>query len=285
MPELVSHYGEPFGDSSAIPTYYVSKMASNHVKMVLSGDGGDELFCGYRRYDYWKTLCENSIKLNFQEIKKLCSQILHGERLLKKDSLESYLKMVQYLGSDLRSKLWKSEYENFICKSISDFETEYSKTKKLGYLHKAQYFDMKTYMPYDCLTKVDIASMCHSIEVRTPFVDKEVLKFALRLPIGETYCRTSEYGFQGKFLLKEMLAKDLGKDFVYRTKRGFSIPLQNWLQDENNLACKMKNNLLSDSTMISNFFKKDVIKRIVESNNQYHIYVLIFLEEWLHQNI
>ena len=268
LPELVSHYGEPFGDSSAIPTYYVSKLASDYVKMVLSGDGGDEIFCGYDRYKGWNDFCLRRV-FPFSK---------------NNSSLQNYYPFIQYLGNDLRHTLWKKKYKNTSCRPVDFFEEEYKRTKRFHHLQKAQYIDLKTYLPFDCLTKVDIASMCHSLEVRTPFVDQKVLQTASFLPIETNFTYSAKYGFQGKNLLKKILMRKFNEDFVYRHKRGFSIPLGTWLKNKNNLAYKLKKNLLSKETKIKDLFEMSVIRQIVESNNQYHIYVLIFLEEWLQQN-
>lgn len=281
LPELVNHYGEPFGDSSAIPTYYVSRLASDYVKMVLSGDGGDELFCGYPRYIAWNN-AENTCNSIKYQLRKIRNILASGGKTLA--LLNDWLLYVQYLGRDLRKDLWKNEYKQYSSLPLEYFNEICKQTSCFSHLQKAQYIDLKTYMPFDCLTKVDIASMCHSIEVRTPFVDKEVLNLAMNLPQKVTFAETKQYGTQGKYLLKQIMEDRFGSDFVFRKKRGFSIPLNRWITDESNYAYKLKMNLLSPSTKISQFFNTDILKRIVESNNQHHIYVLIFLEEWLNQN-
>ena len=179
LPKLVQHYGEPFGDSSAIPTYYVCKMARQHVTMVLSGDGGDECFAGYNTYRSWMAWLNQEEKPLWKRFAYPIAQRLKPQRYPpRKPKLESWFKFITHIPSDLRSQLWREEYRELTTYPIELFEREKPKIADYTWSQKAQYIDIKTYMPGSILTKVDVASMLNSLEVRTPIVDTKVFEFA-----------------------------------------------------------------------------------------------------------
>lgn len=285
LPQLVKHYGEPYGDSSAIPTYYVSELASNYVKMVLTGDGADELFVGYPRYNAYKKCMERTGKsCVFRHIKETFRGNKIGQLRVQREGLNKWLSNVCYMELDVRNSLWKQEYQHLVNSPLEIFENVYDESKTMGDINRAQYIDIKTYLPNDILTKVDIASMMHSIETRTPFIDIKVLELALRIPEKCNWMENEKYGFQGKVLLKEILKKDFSEDFLLRKKRGFSMPLNRWLEDENNYAYQLKKALTSSNAKINNFFCKEGIEKVVNGTHAGSIWLLIFLEEWLQQN-
>lgn len=233
FPELLKHYGEPFGDSSAIPTWHVSKLARAHVPMVLSGDGGDELFAGYLSHKNW---LENSpgayIKGQFKQNRFVAgARGLAGytRRFLKEGSfnlLEEWYPKFSYSTAQTRQSFWNDAYHGLIQKENFLFEKIHAQASSMQRLDYAQFMDINTNLPGHILTKVDIASMYHGLEVRTPILDREVLELAARIPTNEKYNPVESS--PGKYNLKRLLGKDFDRDFIYRKKQGFSIPKHKW---------------------------------------------------------
>ena len=283
LPKLVKHYGEPFGDSSALPTYYVCELAKKHVTMVLSGDGGDECFAGYNSYINWMKF----MPINYRSgLKKTIYPYLEKflpMRYPKKDTLSYWLSHVEYLDSNWRTKLWKDDYKLVQKPNPEGFEDFFMGTKNFSLANKVQYMDAKTYMPYDILTKVDIASMCHSLEVRTPLIDKEVWEFACTIPEEININKTTRGNWEGKLLLKQLLEKHFPQEFIYRKKQGFGIPLSKWFSDEGQLREKLNDSVLSKNSQISHLFNEKAIEDLLRSQNTSGMWLLLFLEEWLGQ--
>ncbi len=282
LPKLVKHYGEPFGDSSAIPTYYVCELARKHVTMTLSGDGGDEVFAGYDSYVNWMQYMPINYREGFRKTIYPYLEKIMPARYPRKDTLNNWLHHIEYLNKDWRAQLWNEDYKAAIVQSPNGFEELYEKTKRLSLANKVQYMDMKNYMSFDILTKVDIASMAHSLEVRTPFIDKKVWEFAATIP--EEFNINNKSGrWNGKLLLKELLEKDFSKDFVYRKKQGFAIPLGKWFTNEGELKNILHEKLLSSDSNLNIYFNNKSIEHLLNSSNIGGMWLLLFLEEWLHQ--
>lgn len=282
LPKLVKNYGEPFGDSSCIPTYYVCELAKKHVTMVLSGDGGDECFAGYATYLDWIKYMPIQYRTGLK--KKLypyLEKVLPG-RYPKKDTLDFWLQQINYIETDIRSQLWKPEFKSEFSTSPEGFETYFKTTEKISLVNKVQFMDMKTYMPYDILTKVDIASMIHSLEVRTPLIDKNVWEFAATIP--EEFNINNQSGeWRGKILLKKLMEKNFGPDFVHRKKQGFAVPLSKWFATEGQLKEVMEEKVLGKNSHLHQYFNKETILQLTEQKHTGAIWLLLFLEEWLEQ--
>jgi asparagine synthase (glutamine-hydrolysing) len=282
LPDLVNHYGEPFGDSSCIPTYYVCELARKHVTMVLSGDGGDECFAGYNSYLNWLKYMPQNYKVGFKKMVYPIQEKLFPSRYPKKDTLENWIGCNEYLNLNWRTKLWKDEYKSSIAVFPEEFEHQFNLTKSFSLTNKVQYMDMKTYMNFDILTKVDIASMMHSLEVRTPLIDKEVWEFAASIP-EEFNINKNSGEWRGKLLLKELLGKNFPDEFIHRKKQGFSIPLSKWFSGKGELNQLLQDKLLSKNSLLNNYFNADTINTLVKTNNTNGLWLLVFLEEWLCQ--
>ncbi len=282
LPKLVKHYGEPFGDSSAIPTYYVCQLARKHVTMVLSGDGGDECFAGYNSYtNYMKYLPINDRVGIKKIIYPLQEKLLPG-RYPKKDTLETWIANMSYLQNDWRTKLWKPEHHKHISTLPEGFEALYSRTKKYSTVNKVQYIDMKTYMNFDILTKVDVASMMHSLEVRTPLIDKAVWEFAATIP--EEFNINNKSGeWRGKLLLKELLQKNFPTEFIHRKKQGFGVPISKWFAHQGELDVLLQDRILSKNSLINSYFDQKAIRGLQDENHSGALWLILFLEEWLAQ--
>lgn len=280
LPELVKHYGEPFGDSSAVPTYYVSKLASEHVKMVLSGDGGDEALAGYRTYCKWKTfeLIEGESKLK-GALYDQASKFLPS-KFKPRHSLEKWLTYIHYIDNNWRRKLWRPEYAGVINEKLVEFEEFYSRTKGFDFIQRHQYMDLKTYLPYDILTKVDAVSMIHSLEVRTPLVDVEVWNLATRIPLEYNMKKDGDM-YSGKHLLKKILEKNFPKEFVHRQKMGFAIPISKWFDGGNTTGTQIREMLTASDSQLGQYFSPEGIDALLDTDNFGGIWLLLFLEYWL----
>ena len=142
--------------------------------------------------------------------------------------------------------------------------------------------DSKTYMSFDILSKVDIASMMHSLEVRTPLIDKNLWELATTIP--EEFLVNNKNGkWEGKLLLKKLMEKNYSDDFIYRKKQGFAVPLSKWFSDENEYKLLIENKLLSPNSLLAKYFNADIIAELVANKHTHAIWMLLFLEEWLTQ--
>jgi asparagine synthase (glutamine-hydrolysing) len=287
LPELVRHYGEPFGDSSAVPTYYVSKLARNSVPMVLSGDGADEIFAGYHSYAKWMRFLDINNHPPFwkRELRHMLSRFFperYPYRPRYGDGLEQWLSIIQYIDGPLRSRLWKKPYKDAYVKTPSEYIELYEKVRELTPLKRAQYMDIKTYLPYAILTKVDVASMMHGLEVRTPITDYKVYEFAASIP-NNMNLKKINGDYQGKYLLKKLLSEMMPDSFLYRKKMGFAMPIKNWFSSEGEYRKEVESRLLGDGSELKEFFDSKIIHSIIQSGRFGNIWLLLFLEEWLRQ--
>lgn len=228
IPKLAGMFGEPFADSSQIPTYLVSKMTKEHVTVSLSGDGGDELFCGYTSYESVSRIW-NKIKAIPYFIRKPCSSLVLHSPLAKK---QIYRTKGTLLGAKGPGRLYEISYETEpltkkISKSHGNCPYKYNQYEE-GFLeevnHNVMLMDMLMYHPDDILVKVDRAAMAVSLETRVPMLDKDVVEFAWSLPIE--YKRE---GKTGKKVLRDVLYRYVPKEMMERPKKGFSIPIDKWL--------------------------------------------------------
>ncbi|MDI1355069.1 MAG: asparagine synthase (glutamine-hydrolyzing) [bacterium] len=278
LPDLVRHYGEPFGDSSCIPTYYVCKLAKQHVTMVLSGDGGDECFGGYPSYSAWM---RNIDLITDRSLKGRLKAVLNPGASARKE-LDEWMQIIQCLNLDWRNKIWNKEINKGGRIEESIFASLYKQTSKMGYANKVQYMDMKTYMPFDILPKVDVASMMHGLEVRTPLIDRKVWEYAAGIPEEMLINKTSG-NWEGKLLLKQLLEKDFRSDFIYRPKKGFAVPLSKWFSSNGELSQVIQEKVLAKDSLINTIFDVEVVAQIYRENNLDAVWLLLFLEEWLNQ--
>lgn len=281
---ILDVYDEPFGDSSAIPTMMVSEMAAQHVKVVLSGDGGDELFWGYNRYKWAKRLQSPMLST----FKKPLSYILDATGKTKLKYLASNLKSkkgkfashlfsqqaLQFSEDNLQSLL------NVDLFSLSKYQETFTRNgASCGQIENQTLFDTKYYLPDDNLTKVDRASMLYSLEARVPLLDHNIVEFALNLPHQYKLAGSTE-----KHILKEVLYKYLPKDYFERPKQGFSIPLAQWLKgDLKFLQEEYLSQQMIESHGILNFNSIQSIKEEFNKGNHYHfnkLWSAILLQKW-----
>lgn len=252
IPEIASHYDEPFADSSQLPTYLVSRLAASEVKVVLTGDGADELFYGYKRYEIAKRLWSlsrmlpQSARLGLSGQLEMVSNALSNtdskmlqfvtKKLLKGNptklgALADLLKTKSFLhfyDSIISNHKSPERYMKEVCKGVALFsETQPSLAGVAGddIANCMMVLDFLTYLPGDILCKVDRASMANSLETRAPMLGREVVDFALGLPMD-----LKVRGKDQKWLLKQGLAKHVPRHLTDRPKKGFSVPLDVWLR-------------------------------------------------------
>ena len=237
LPELVQMYDEPIADSSTIATYYVSKLAREHVTVALSGDGGDELFAGYPRYvddrkDAILSRLPQSLKLLLASAGEQLPTSLRVKKYLRyltKSDTQRYIQRAGVFPLDMREGLYTQELRHKLQlpAAYALFEHCLEKKANASLLEKMLYLDLKTYLPHDILFKVDIASMVNSLEVRVPFLDHEFVEFVTGMPL-HLKIRDNEQ----KYLLKKLLSKYVPHNIWDKEKRGFGIPLKHWLRKD-----------------------------------------------------
>ena len=278
LPTLVEHYGEPYADSSAIPTYYVSKETRKHVTVALNGDGGDESFAGYERYAAMrmaekyhklpailrKTLIEKAVNLiPTSEIKRSRARDL--KRFVKAASLprvERYFRWVSAIDRTAKAEFYTDEFSQQI-KSYDAADVLgnwFSKANGSGVLDAALLTDQMTYLPNDLLVKVDIASMANSLEARSPFLDHKVIEFAASLP-ESLKMRSAET----KSLLKKVAARLVPREAIYRRKMGFGVPVGSWFRT--NMKDFVRSVLLSEKSLSRGIIKPEVLRRNIERSH------------------
>ena len=292
LPSLVRHYGEPFGDSSAIPTYYVAQLAGNHVKMVLSGDGGDELFAGYSRYEDL-VYTHRKPAGHYRRLRHSIANASRSVGMLKPlpSPAATWFEMVTGVSSDELEQLWRPDYRGLVTNTGEWFHEQCNRLPKVDLCSQFQYLDITTYLPDDILSKVDIASMYHGLEVRVPLLDHVFLETVAQIPSdlklkqSET-TNGSRAPMVGKYLLKKTAERFFSKEFLNRPKRGFEVPIKTWFANE--LRSELEERLLDPSNKMSEFFElkhiRSLISEHVSSSNQTaRLWSLVFLSEWFAQ--
>jgi asparagine synthase (glutamine-hydrolysing) len=245
MDKLAWHYDEPFADSSAIPTYWVSKVARKRVTVALGGDGGDEILAGYRRYRldqfenklraYVPPLLRSAV---FAPLGRWYPALAWAPRLfrgkatfqsLSRGPLEGYFNSISYFRPDEKSKLFTREFLQSLqgYETIDLFREHYNRADTNDLLSRIQYLDIKTYLPDDILAKVDRASMAVSLEVRAPLLDHQLMEKVARMPSS-----IKLKGGSGKYIFKKSLSSTLPDEILNRKKQGFAIPLGQWFRSE-----------------------------------------------------
>ncbi len=284
---LAWHLDEPFGDSSAIPTYMVSRLASEKVKVVLSGDGGDELFAGYDKYlveqrerSRWALPAPARSLLGV--IGRTMPDGMRGRNFLRHSSLagaQRYLDAGTFFRRDEMKGLLQPEvYESLARYEPCRAKAEYLESSDRHWLSNLQSLDMKNYLPLDILTKVDRMSMAHSIETRVPLLDHKVVEFAATIP--------PEMNLRGgitKNILKCAMRGILPDSIIDRPKRGFAVPLGYWFRGK--LGAYVRDLLLGDSSRRRGFFNGRYIEKLVArhergENLDLQLWTLISFELW-----
>lgn len=284
--DIIRYYDEPFGDSSALPTMLVSKLARQEVTMTLSGDGGDELFHGYGFYNWANRLSNPAIKVGRKFIGKALG---FGDNRMKRAA-----NLFDYPQGRIKSHIFSQEQYYFTQKEIQDLlvhqsdypdyiDIETPLKRKLSPKEQQSLFDINFYLRDDLLTKVDIASMKYSLETRVPILDHRIVEFALNLD-ENLKIRNGEQ----KYLLKQVLYNYVPKEIFDRPKRGFSVPLMQWLRGD--LKFMVDDNLSKANIESAGLVNYHNVKNLLDRFNNgedylfTRVWALVILHEWLKHN-
>jgi len=261
LAEVCAYYDEPFADSSSVPQYLISKFAHSKVKVVLSGDGGDEVFLGYGWYWKWWNLGRRE-------------KLKHP--FASRDAYRYHLANIQNFRPLERLALWKNPLHANMPLFITP---EDPRLTSMGNINN---FDFNVWLPGDILTKVDRSSMMTSLEVRSPFLDTALVEFAFNLP--ERF-KTDRH--HGKIILKDMFEGIFGREFMDRRKQGFSAPARDWLR-QNDFKEFVYSTLTGPSVEIHSLFRRSFIDSLLNLFYEksvdrfgYRIWILLCLELWL----
>lgn len=298
LPTLVRHYGEPYGDHSALPTYYVAREARRAVTVALNGDGGDECFAGYERYmahlaaEWYRRLPSWGRRLSERAVAAFPGQSRSG----------SLRRLSRYL--PVASRPWRERHVRWTTAFTPSakaalysprFAAElggvdgqrwldplFEAADVLDLLDAALYVDTQSYLPYDLLVKMDIASMANSLEVRSPFLDPAVMEFCARLPRG-----LKLRGMTQKFLLKRLLARRLPSQILKRRKMGFGVPVGRWFRGE--LQPLLRETLLAQTARRRDLFRMAQVAELVAGHTSgrrdstAQLWLLLMLELWFQE--
>lgn len=302
LPTLVEHYGEPYADSSSIPTYYVSKETRKHVTVALNGDGGDESFAGYERYMAMeiaetygkiplflrKAFIEGPINLlPSSETKKTrirdVQRFFHSANEPRK---QRYFRWMSTFKPAVKPELYTEDF----LRSVSGQQTSqfldrwFDQAKDTGHLDSTLLTDQMTYLPNDLLVKVDIASMANSLEARSPFLDHHVIEFAASLPESLKMNR-----FRTKYLLKKVAADLVPPEVIYRRKMGFGVPIGKWFRKE--MKDYVIDILTSDRSLERGIVRPEKVRQILDEHingivdHAFPIWSLLVMELWFRRFI
>ncbi len=278
---------EPFGDPSALPTFAVSRLAAQHLKVVLSGDGGDELFAGYERYlveqrERRREAIPVGIRKLFGGIGELMPEGMKGRNFLRHLALtgmDRFRDAGVLFRDDSRRKLFRGEVLEQI-DAVGEEGRRRSADLQVGvdWLSQLQRGDLEGYLPLDVLTKVDRMSMANSLEARVPLLDHKFVELAATIP-AELRLRDGET----KYIFKKAMRGILPDEILYRKKQGFGVPLETWFRTH--LGDMVKDLLLSDSSRSADFVNPDYIERIMAFHNRgrpmdWQLWTLISFELW-----
>ncbi len=299
LPKLAWYYSEPYADSSALPSYYLTKETRQHVTVALNGDGGDEVFAGYLRYRaMWGMQFWNVLPQALRARMGAWSELLppstapigwswRAKRLLGVGAMtptQQYLRTLEYFHAEELRELWSEEHlEVFRQKHLSSntiFETTLLNYAPRELLDRLMYLDLHHYLP-DCLmVKMDIASMANSLETRSPLLDHVLVEEVARWPASWKYRPLN----LSKRILKETFKKDLPPLIQKRGKMGFGVPISQWFRGP--LKGYLMETLLSKKALDRGYFKRKVIERYIAEHQSgtrdrcYGLWALLMLELW-----
>jgi len=283
LPSLVSQYEEPFGDSSALPTWYLMQESKKHVTVALNGDGGDENFAGYDRYfaaSLYRPLSALPEKRLLAGTIRQMNRLIRSRKLSQASRLlaayrktlpEFYFQLIGFFGCESREKLSANNELRGSGDSLDLSGT-------LGWLDALLDYDIRTYLPDDLLVKVDMASMAFSLEVRSPLLDQELLELTAKMP-ADLKLRNG----QKKYLLKKIAEKYLPAQILNKPKTGFAAPLDAWFRNElKDFTCER----LLDPAFLTKGFNQNYIQSLLNEHQQYthnhskKLWLLLALSEW-----
>ncbi len=301
LPDLVWHYNEPYADSSAVPTYYLAKMTRQYVTVALNGDAGDENFAGYERYvanrmaasyDRLPGGVRSGLQRGSSKLPRLGSFKSPAQRAkrfmeaLADPADRRYARWIGYFTDDMKASLYTPEFQTAVAASdpIALLGQAYADAGDVDWVDRSMAADTALYLPGDLMVKVDIASMAHALEVRSPFVDHEFMEFAASLPSN-----LKLRGWKRKYLLKRAVRDLLPPELLTRRKMGFGIPIDQWFRRE--LRDMAYDTLLSSRAVGRGLFRPEQVRRLLDEHMQlrgewqFHLWALLMLELWFERFI
>ena len=302
LPTLVEHYGEPFADSSAIPSYYVSKETRAYVTVALNGDGGDECFAGYQRYAAMNLAqkyanlpgaLRNGVIANVVRalpgFDARQNPLRKAKRFVASASLppvERYLRWVSAFDEEAKQNLYSDGFRHETAKfrTASILEPWFAKANGAGIVDASLLTDTMTYLPNDLLVKMDIASMAVSLEARSPFLDHHLMEFAASLPEKLKLRRLTT-----KYLLKRVLTKLVPTENLNRSKMGFGVPIGHWFRGA--MQPFLRQTLLSERALSRGLFKPETVRHLIDqhvtvkADHSHRLWSLLMLELWFERFI
>lgn len=291
--DLVWHFDEPFADPSSLPTYMVSKLAREHVTVVLSGDGGDELFAGYSRYltylsRSWSDRLPSTVKRFTNFLADIIPENTPGKFFLNNVSLapiDRYIDMVSHFNRSRRQRLYSKAALERLNGSFGYGESEFSSIASanfaedpLGHLLK---LDSVTYLPSDVMVKVDRMSMASSLEARAPLLDHKLIELAAKVPTSMKL-----EGIETKAILKKAVTGLVPNEILYRQKQGFGVPIVEWINLE--LRERIRETLL-EGRAAREYFDRSYIEHLLDEHkagrrdHAYSLWLLFMLELWMNR--
>jgi asparagine synthase (glutamine-hydrolysing) len=291
---LASHFDEPFADSSAIPTYFVSKLAREHVKVVLTGDGGDELFAGYSRYITERR--RSRFDLIPQMVREglmnpLSRTLPHGAwgrnylHNASLDPISRYLDNVSLFTGLNKGSLYTADFSDQLrdASHLNSYFRELSGNVRTdAKLDSLLYIDSKTYLPGDILTKVDRMSMAVSLEARVPLLDHKLIEFVTRIPASMKMA-----GLETKHVFKQAIADLVPAEVLHRPKRGFGLPIQKWINCQ--LRQRIRDTLQDPRTIQRGYTTRAYVELLLDEHERGRrdhsmaLWALLMLELWHRQ--
>ncbi|MBV9598723.1 MAG: asparagine synthase (glutamine-hydrolyzing) [Chloroflexi bacterium] len=297
LPTLVRHYGEPYGDSSAIPTYYVAQMTRQHVTVALNGDGGDELLAGYERHWAARIAARYDTVPRFvrhglirplipllPEPRQRRAFLRRAKRFMAAAHLPVFDRYLHWVGAYTpaqKAALYTPEFVAELQGNDSGgwLRAALAPEPRLDPVDAVLRADTLLYLPEDLLAKVDIASMANSLEARSPFLDHRLVEFCARLPSSfKLRGRTS------KWLLRTLMRDRLPADILTRPKMGFGVPVGEWLRGD--LRPLLEDTLFSPTALQRGYFRREAVRALVDehlsrrADRGAHVWALLMLELW-----
>lgn len=292
MPKLAWHYGEPYADSSALPTFQLAGLVRRHITVALNGDGGDENFAGYKRYwANWMALRYQTLPSRLRRgVEQLAGGLVRAssgrsaaydiQRFFagaSRPTAKRYAGWFGFFDGDILTPEFAASMAGH--SAVASLESAFADAAGLHPLDAAMSVDAATYLPDDLLVKVDIASMAYGLEARSPLLDQELMQFAARLPRS-----LKLRGRRGKYLLKKIAADLVPHEILNGPKRGFGVPLDRWFRDE--LRPAAEELLLGPRTHVTNYVRRSSIETLLREHlterkaHGHRLWALVMLELW-----
>ncbi len=290
--DLVWHFDEPFADPSSLPTYMISKLAREHVTVILSGDGGDELFAGYTRYvteSNQGALASLPRAVRQNLIRPLSEILPHGTRgknylyNISLDDAGRYIDSISHFNGPRKRMLYSAGVKSKMNGSMELGEKLFQKItanmKSGDPVENLLYLDSKTYLPGDILTKVDRMSMASSIEARSPLLDHKLIEYVTRIP-----SKLKLKGNETKYIFKKAVEGFVPSEILYREKQGFGVPIGDWINMQ--LKERITSDLSDRRSLDRGYFDAGYVSLLLDEHRRgrrdhsYALWTLWMLELW-----